>query len=54
MKLLGYRGEPVHTDGMPGEVRHSVADISRARSLLGWEPAFSLEAGLSDTLASLE
>lgn len=54
MGLLGFSGQPVHAGGRPGEVRHSVADISRARSLLGWEPAFSLEAGLSDTLLSLE
>jgi UDP-glucose 4-epimerase len=54
MNLLGYKGKPVHAGERPGEVRHSVADISRARSILGWEPAFSLESGLSDTLASME
>lgn len=54
MGLLGFRGQPVHSGGRPGDVRHSVADISRARSLLGWEPAFNLEAGLSDTLLSME
>jgi len=29
-----------------GEVRHSQADISRARQFLGWEPTIPLEAGL--------
>ncbi|MDH7510228.1 MAG: SDR family oxidoreductase [Methanolinea sp.] len=54
MRILGFRSKPVYAEERPGEVRHSVADISRARTLLGWEPAFSLEAGLSDTLASME
>lgn len=54
MRLLRFRGQPVYAGGRPGDVMHSVADISRARSLLGWEPAFSLEEGLSDTLVSME
>lgn len=52
ISLTGYRGRPVHGPGRPGEVRHSVADISRARECLGWEPAHTLEEGLSRTLAS--
>jgi nucleoside-diphosphate-sugar epimerase len=32
----------------PGEVRHSVAGIERARAELGYEPAFDLRAGLGD------
>ena len=34
-----------------GDVRHSLADISRARDLLGYEPVVSLEDGLADTMA---
>ncbi len=51
ISLLGFPGRPVYTGGRPGEVKHSVADISRARASLAWAPSFSLEAGLSDTLA---
>jgi UDP-N-acetylglucosamine 4-epimerase len=29
-----------------GDVRHSLADVSRARELLGWSPAVTLQAGL--------
>ena len=36
------RYEPVRV----GDVRHSLADISRARSLLGYEPVVELEEGL--------
>jgi nucleoside-diphosphate-sugar epimerase len=35
----------------PGDVPHSLADISRARELLGYTPLVSLEAGLEETLA---
>ncbi|HEV2706552.1 MAG TPA: SDR family oxidoreductase [Pyrinomonadaceae bacterium] len=33
-----------------GDVRHSLADITRARELLGYEPQVSLEEGLRKTL----
>ncbi|PSB04126.1 NAD-dependent epimerase/dehydratase family protein [Merismopedia glauca] len=29
-----------------GDIRHAVADISKAKKLLGWEPEFSLRQGL--------
>ncbi|OPX67927.1 MAG: UDP-galactose-4-epimerase [Methanoregulaceae archaeon PtaB.Bin056] len=52
--LIGCRLDPVHCPGRPGEVRRSVADISLARTELGFSPRFSLKEGLSDTLASME
>lgn len=42
--------EPVHGEFRPGDVRHSLADIGKARRLLGYEPAFSLREGLDVTL----
>lgn len=42
---------PVHQEGRPGEVRHSVADISQAQRLVGLAPDVSLEDGLKRTLA---
>ncbi len=33
-----------------GDIRHCVADISRARDLLGYEPQVSLERGISELL----
>lgn len=32
------------------EVMDSIADISKARDLIGWEPVFDLEAGIQDIL----
>ncbi|MBK9154765.1 MAG: NAD-dependent epimerase/dehydratase family protein [Chloracidobacterium sp.] len=34
-----------------GDIRHCVADISKARKLLGFEPQVTLEAGLEELLA---
>jgi dTDP-L-rhamnose 4-epimerase len=34
-----------------GDIRHCVADISRARSLLGYEPRVTLEQGIPELLA---
>ncbi|WP_137287235.1 NAD-dependent epimerase/dehydratase family protein [Halorussus salinisoli] len=40
--------EITHVDPRPGDIRHSEADISKARDGLGYEPTVSLEAGLRD------
>lgn len=48
---LGKRISP-ETPGIyrEGDVRHSTADIGRARRLLGYEPSISLESGLDDLI----
>ncbi len=40
------RAEPVHRDFRAGDVRHSLADITRARTLLGYEPEYDVRSGL--------
>lgn len=40
----------VREDFRPGDVRHSLADIGKARRLLGYEPTHDLRAGLRATL----
>jgi UDP-glucose 4-epimerase len=49
MKLAGRRLTPVHQEARPGDIRHSLADISRAREF-GFEPRYSLGSGLAETL----
>jgi UDP-glucose 4-epimerase len=49
-RLLGTDVRPVHGPARAGEVRHSCADITRARAELGYEPGVSLEEGLRQTL----
>ncbi|HOX57382.1 MAG TPA: SDR family oxidoreductase [Candidatus Paceibacterota bacterium] len=38
--------KPIYRDFRPGDVRHSVADIGKARRLLGYAPTHSIQAGL--------
>ena len=40
--------------GRVGDIRHCIADISRAREVLGYEPKIPLEAGLLDLVAWVE
>ncbi len=40
--------EPVYEPPRPGDIRHSRADIGRARTLLGYAPTHSLSAGLGE------
>ncbi len=38
--------KPEYRDFRPGDVRHSLADIDKARKLLGYEPRYSVRGGL--------
>ena len=39
--------EPVHQDFRAGDVRHSLADVSKAQSTLGYEPTHRVSEGLA-------
>jgi nucleoside-diphosphate-sugar epimerase len=52
--IIGSDVEPEYADARPGDVRHSLADIGRARSALGYEPAVDLREGLQRTVESLK
>lgn len=49
-RLLDSKVEVKHGPPRSGEVKHSCADISRARRELGYEPSVSFEEGLRHTL----
>jgi UDP-N-acetylglucosamine/UDP-N-acetyl-alpha-D-glucosaminouronate 4-epimerase len=49
-ELTGRAIPARHGPARPGDIRHSLADISRARALLGYEPRVGLREGLSRTL----
>lgn len=42
--------EPIYAPPRPGDVRHSLADITKAQKLLGYQPTISLEEGLKRTI----
>jgi UDP-N-acetylglucosamine 4-epimerase len=46
---VAYR-KPLHAEFRSGDIQHSVADISKAKSLLGYEPQYDLVRGLGETL----
>ena len=50
-RLTGVDIRARAADPRPGEVRHSLADISLARDLLGFAPAVPVEEGLRRTVA---
>lgn len=45
-KALGKKIEPIFGPDRPGDIKHSSADISKARALLGYEPEWSFEKGI--------
>lgn len=55
-QLEGVLGRPVevrHVDARAGDIRHSLADITRAKELLGYEPSVRWEDGLEPTVRYL-
>jgi UDP-glucose 4-epimerase len=51
-EIVGTDGEARHEAARAGDVRDSLADLSRAIELLEYEPAVGLEEGLRRTVAS--
>jgi nucleoside-diphosphate-sugar epimerase len=48
--IIGVSAAPIHIDPRPGDVRDSLADISKAQRLLGYQPTVSFEDGLRRTV----
>ncbi len=48
--LTGSELRPVYESARPGDVKHSFADVDRARSVLGFEPGVGLDEGLRTTV----
>lgn len=49
-ELLGTDISPRYENPRPGDVRHSKADISKARRLLGYDPEVDFQEGLRRTI----
>lgn len=44
---IHYSRQPTHAEFRPGDVRHSLADISKARRDLGYEPTHTIGQGIA-------
>lgn len=49
-RILGGSSKARHAPARAGDVRHSLADVTRARRLLGYRPRWGLDEGLEKTL----
>jgi nucleoside-diphosphate-sugar epimerase len=49
-KITGYTGEVQHRQERAGDVKHSLADLSRAEKHLGYKPKVNFEEGLRRTV----
>lgn len=49
-ELLGKRIQPIYTAPRPGDVKHSLADITAARNLLGFKPRVFFRQGLQKAI----
>lgn len=52
-QVLGTSIAPIHGPGRAGDIQHSLADISKARSILGYDPKISLNEGVRRTVESM-
>lgn len=53
-RLAGATPDVHHDTAQRGDMRHTVADITRANEELGWRPSFELEEGLARQLSWLK
>jgi UDP-glucose 4-epimerase len=49
-KAVGYPQKPQYGPARPGDLRKSILDSGKAKRFLGWEPEYTLEQGLSETV----
>ena len=49
-EITGYKGPVTYAPERAGDIKHSLADISAARELLGYEPGVSFREGLRRTV----
>jgi len=49
-ELLDKNIEPVYTDPRPGDVKHSLADITAAEEAIGYKPAVPFKQGLEKSI----
>lgn len=51
IRALGKNIKARYEPPRPGDIKHSLADITRARELMGYEPEYTIDTGLAETIA---
>ena len=49
--LLEHEVQPTYAEPRPGDIRHSLAEVTKAQEVLGFRPRVSIQQGLVKTLA---
>jgi nucleoside-diphosphate-sugar epimerase len=50
-KLMGKEHiQPIYNDPRPGDIKYSLADVSRAKQVIGYEPLVSFEEGIQKAI----
>jgi UDP-glucose 4-epimerase len=49
-EIVGKNVKPIYTDPRPGDVKHSLADISLAQEIIGYKSVISFKAGLEKAI----
>ena len=52
VELVGSHVKPIYREPRPGDIKYSLADISRARAF-GFKPEYNLKQGLAETIRLL-
>ncbi len=47
---IGINLDPQYREERKGDVRHSLANVSKAQQLIGYEPAVTIQKGLQTTV----
>jgi UDP-N-acetylglucosamine 4-epimerase len=50
-ELLEKDLKPIYKEDRPGDIKHSLADISKAKTLLGYQPLYSFYEGIEKTIS---
>ncbi|MFQ5845084.1 MAG: LPS biosynthesis protein WbpP, partial [Planctomycetota bacterium] len=48
--ILGKEVQPKYEEARPGDIRHSLADTTKAQEMLGWRACISVPDGLRKTI----
>ena len=54
IKFSGLKIKPIHRSALPGDVRATQADITKAKMMLKWKPTTSIENWLKSTVLDIK